>query len=130
MLPSNLLAHCLSTDKERCKILEFFGTVDPAKNHHTAVKLRQPGTGVWFTDGQDFMNWVGTRNARLWLYGIREFRSILMTVWEIHPVSDQESLRDMADRYGSHSRSRKDYLNVSIDAIAIILILSGGSYQL
>lgn len=59
-------------DKERRETLEFFGTVDPTKSHNTAIGVRQPGTGIWFTDGQDFKHWVETRNARLWLYGIRK----------------------------------------------------------
>ena len=67
-------------DKERRKILEFFGTVDPSKSHHTAITLRQPGTGIWFTEGKDFKHWVETTNAKLWLYGIRKSIFLLTSV--------------------------------------------------
>ena len=30
------------------KVLAFFSKVDPHRNHDTALKLRQPGTGIWY----------------------------------------------------------------------------------
>jgi hypothetical protein len=74
-------------DKERRETLEFFGTVDPTKSHHTAIGLRQPGTGIWFTDGQDFKQWVENRNARLWLYGIRK-SSVLISLCRERDMTD------------------------------------------
>jgi len=66
------------TEKERREILEFFGTVDPTKSHNTAIGLRQPGTGIWFIESEDFKHWVETKNARLWLYGIRKSALLLV----------------------------------------------------
>ena len=59
-------------DEERQKILGFLGSADPKKNQETAIKLRQPGTGIWFTDGKEFKDWYSTKTAKLWLYGIRK----------------------------------------------------------
>jgi hypothetical protein len=61
-----------NTDKERQKILDFLGLVDPKKYQETGVRLRQPGTGTWFTEGQEFNDWYSTKHAKLWLYGIRK----------------------------------------------------------
>ena len=35
-----------------------------------SVKLRLAGTGLWLTKGEEFLEWLDTDNARLWLYGI------------------------------------------------------------
>ncbi|KAH8748378.1 hypothetical protein BGZ57DRAFT_720244, partial [Hyaloscypha finlandica] len=55
---------------ERKKILDTIGSFDPSGHQYTAIKLRQPGTGVFFTEGPQFKHWLETPNARLWLYGI------------------------------------------------------------
>ena len=55
---------------KRKKILDSFGPIDPYKNHHTSLKLRHPGTGLWLTESDEFKHWLKTPNAKLWLYGI------------------------------------------------------------
>lgn len=54
----------------RRKILSFFGTVDPGKNQRTGMNLLHPGTGLWFTDGDEFKSWRDNSHSRLWIYGI------------------------------------------------------------
>ncbi|TVY83863.1 hypothetical protein LSUE1_G003249 [Lachnellula suecica] len=58
-------------DSKRKKMLNTIGPYDPNKHQDTAIKLRQPGTGVWFTEGPHFKKWLETRNSNLWLYGIQ-----------------------------------------------------------
>jgi len=53
-------------------MLNAIAPYDPSKHQEIAIKLRQPGTGVWFTEGPEFRNWLDTPNAKMWLYGIRE----------------------------------------------------------
>jgi len=55
---------------ERKKILDTIGPFDPSAHQNIAIKLRQPGTGVWFTEGPQFKHWLETTNGKLWLYGI------------------------------------------------------------
>jgi hypothetical protein len=55
---------------ERKRILDTIGSFDPSGHQNIAIKLRQPGTGVWFTEGSHFKRWLETPNAKLWLYGI------------------------------------------------------------
>ncbi|MCJ1245363.1 hypothetical protein MMC30_002567 [Trapelia coarctata] len=59
-----------SLTAERRKILDCLGTVDPKRNQSSAIKLRYPGTGMWFIEGDEFKSWRTIRNAKLWLYGI------------------------------------------------------------
>jgi ankyrin repeat protein len=54
----------------RRKILSFFGTVDPGKNQRTGMNLLHSGTGLWFTDGDEFKSWRDNGHSRLWIYGI------------------------------------------------------------
>ncbi|KAL9035014.1 MAG: hypothetical protein Q9180_005089, partial [Flavoplaca navasiana] len=35
-----------------------------------SLKLRQPQTGLWLTEGEEFSNWLNTAGSGLWLYGI------------------------------------------------------------
>ena len=60
----------IAMDKERREILKSFAKVDPRSNHDMSLKLRSPGTGLWLTEGREFKQWMETRNAKLWFYGI------------------------------------------------------------
>jgi hypothetical protein len=55
---------------ERRRILDTIATFDPRGHQNIAIKLRQPGTRAWFTEGLQFKNWLKTPNSKLWLYGI------------------------------------------------------------
>ena len=57
-------------DKERQKVLESFGSIDPRRNLEMSRKLRYPTTGLWLTDSPEFKSWLDSNNARLWLHGI------------------------------------------------------------
>ncbi|TEY55498.1 hypothetical protein BOTCAL_0232g00060 [Botryotinia calthae] len=46
------------------------GTIDVMKWQNSNIRLRQPGTGVWFTESKEFKNWASTDNSKLWIYGI------------------------------------------------------------
>ncbi|KAL9638177.1 MAG: hypothetical protein Q9204_001596 [Flavoplaca sp. TL-2023a] len=60
----------IQMSEERRKILDSFGTTTPEKNHDMSLKLRQPQTGLWLTEGKDFSNWLNTAGSGLWLYGL------------------------------------------------------------
>ena len=60
----------ITINKERKEILDSFAKVDSRSNHDMSQKLRSPGTGLWLTEGQEFRQWLETKNARLWFYGI------------------------------------------------------------
>ncbi|KAI9662308.1 MAG: hypothetical protein M1821_008475 [Bathelium mastoideum] len=70
------LEHKLEVDsrivlnKERKKILDSFSTLVPRTNYETNLKLRQPGTGIWLLESDEFKAWVSTANSGLWLYDI------------------------------------------------------------
>jgi hypothetical protein len=71
-----------SLDDHRKKILEWLcpTTIDHMRNQESAVSLRQPGTGVWFTDSTEFEEWKLKRNSKLWLHGIRMYT---MTIFRL-----------------------------------------------
>ena len=56
--------------QERRRMLDTIGPFDPSGHQKIAIKLRQPGTGVWFTEGPQFQHWLETPKSKLWLYGI------------------------------------------------------------
>ena len=60
----------IAINNERRDILKSFMKVDPRSNHEMSRKLRSPGTGLWLTEGPEFRQWLETKNARLWFYGI------------------------------------------------------------
>lgn len=55
--------------KKRQEVIAFFGK-NPSNNHKTSLKLRQPMTGLWLTEGSTFQAWLHSRNSKLWLSGI------------------------------------------------------------
>ncbi|KAL9027888.1 MAG: hypothetical protein Q9196_003660 [Gyalolechia fulgens] len=60
----------IAISAKRQSILESFGKSDPAKNQKMSLKLRQPGTGSWLIESQEFQDWCQMKNGKLWLYGI------------------------------------------------------------
>ena len=58
-------------NKHRQEILDSFGNINPEHYQETNLKLRQQATGDWFVRGPDFRKWMNTKNAKLWLHGIR-----------------------------------------------------------
>lgn len=59
-------------DERAKEILGFLSHVDVQSWQDANIRLRQPGTGIWFTDGPYFRNWLAEDNSKLWVYGIRE----------------------------------------------------------
>jgi hypothetical protein len=53
-------------------MLDFLSTIDARKWQDSNIRLRQPGTGIWFTDGADFTSWLALDESKLWIYGIRK----------------------------------------------------------
>ncbi|KAL8686523.1 MAG: hypothetical protein Q9218_007047, partial [Villophora microphyllina] len=60
----------IALNAKRQSVLMSFGKCDPAKDQKTNIKLRQPGTGIWLVESQEFVHWTNTENAKLWLQGI------------------------------------------------------------
>ncbi|KAL8835784.1 MAG: hypothetical protein Q9170_003178 [Blastenia crenularia] len=60
----------IALDVKRQKILDSFSKINPHKNQKMSSQLRQPGTGLWLLESQEFHDWVQTDGSRLWLYGI------------------------------------------------------------
>ncbi|KAF7943800.1 uncharacterized protein EAE97_005870 [Botrytis byssoidea] len=59
-------------NQKQKKIIEWIAPYDPSQRHQEiATKLRQPGTGQWFTKGDQFKSWLNEKASKLWLYGIR-----------------------------------------------------------
>ena len=62
----------IKMDERRQKLLRSLTTVDTERNQEIGIRLRQPGTGIWFLESQGFKNWLQEDRANLWLHGIRE----------------------------------------------------------
>ena len=78
----------VAMNEKRKKILKLFGEVDPSKNQRMGLKLRQPGTGLWLIDSQEFQDWSQMDGAKLWLYGIPSAGKTILAATVI-----EESLR-------------------------------------
>lgn len=49
--------------------MSWLSFADPSVNHQAAQNAWEPGTGAWFTRGQDFRNWLDLDQSFLWLHG-------------------------------------------------------------
>lgn len=63
-------ANKISVDEESKKMLDFLSKVDARQWQDFNIQLRQPGTGVWFTDGNEFKMWLSSKVSKLWINGI------------------------------------------------------------
>jgi hypothetical protein len=60
-------------EKQRQDIREWlYGSADPAENHRSAKGNREPLTGEWFLERDEYTDWKNNRKRLLWLYGIRK----------------------------------------------------------
>ncbi|KAH7410647.1 hypothetical protein BKA64DRAFT_358929 [Cadophora sp. MPI-SDFR-AT-0126] len=57
-------------DEKRKKMLEFLGKIDARKWQDGNIRLRQPGTGIWFIEGAPFKSWLSQEQSKLWINGI------------------------------------------------------------
>jgi hypothetical protein len=55
------------------KTHQWLSPPDPSTNHNAACKKRQPTTGAWFVEGDQFAKWKCSSNSFLWLHGIRTY---------------------------------------------------------
>ncbi|TVY43645.1 Vegetative incompatibility protein HET-E-1 [Lachnellula subtilissima] len=51
-------------------MLDFLSNIEAQKWQDSNIRLRQPGTGIWFTDGPEFKTWRSETNTKLWINGI------------------------------------------------------------
>ncbi|TVY23573.1 Ankyrin repeat and protein kinase domain-containing protein [Lachnellula hyalina] len=56
--------------EERLQMLNFLSNIEAQKWQDSNIRLRQPGTGIWFTDGPEFKTWRSEANTKLWINGI------------------------------------------------------------
>ncbi|KAH6716392.1 hypothetical protein BKA61DRAFT_342569 [Leptodontidium sp. MPI-SDFR-AT-0119] len=57
-------------DDKRHKMLQLLGTISARKWQDSNIRLRQPGTGIWFTEGKEFTEWLSHERSKLWINGI------------------------------------------------------------
>ena len=60
----------IAITKERRKVLNWIQPYDPHQNHGMSLRLRHPGTGLWFMESDEIKSWLRCPGARLWCYGI------------------------------------------------------------
>ena len=55
--------------QEQQRILDSLGSLDPSQIKDASLRLRQPGTGLWATESEQFRTWRGSTQAMLWAEG-------------------------------------------------------------
>jgi hypothetical protein len=70
-------------DNFRRTVHKWLKAPDPSSNHNNACKKRQPTTGTWFTESDDFKKWMDDLNSFLWLHGIRMFFNDMFELYQL-----------------------------------------------
>ncbi|KAI9770356.1 MAG: hypothetical protein M1839_003233 [Geoglossum umbratile] len=60
----------LKLSREQDKVIQWLQYADPSTNHNTACEMREPLTGNWFLQSDDFAAWKQEPKQLLWLHGI------------------------------------------------------------
>jgi hypothetical protein len=60
----------LASQERRVEIRRWLTLADPSTNYNSALQQRQGGTGTWFLQCEEFLQWKVKRNSFLWLCGI------------------------------------------------------------
>jgi len=58
--------------QEELDILEWISPFDYAPQHNDFIKRRQPGTGQWFLDSNEFQEWLKTDKQTLFFLAFPE----------------------------------------------------------
>ncbi|KAH7346263.1 hypothetical protein BKA65DRAFT_273834 [Rhexocercosporidium sp. MPI-PUGE-AT-0058] len=57
-------------DNKRHEMLRLLGSINARNWQDSNIRLRQLGTGIWFTEGSDFVEWLSQKRSKLWINGI------------------------------------------------------------
>jgi hypothetical protein len=61
-----------NTENNPEKVGKWLYCVDPEENHRKAKSCREPETGKWFLEGDQYADWKRSAIQFLWLHGIRK----------------------------------------------------------
>ena len=84
----------MTTDEYREKIVNWLDAPDPSLNHNKACQARQPKTGLWLLNSNEYQNWRSETGTFLWLHGIRKYRSLYLSAFENYSPTYHSWLRE------------------------------------
>jgi len=61
---------------EQMKMLQWLSISDPSVHHNRAIQQREPGTGEWLLDSDEYKRWKTRSRGLGWILGIRELGSL------------------------------------------------------
>ncbi|KPI38988.1 Ankyrin-3 [Cyphellophora attinorum] len=59
-----------SIQDQQHKIAQWLKIPDPSTNYYSALQKRQPGTGLWLLEAEQFGQWLSDTTSLMWLHGI------------------------------------------------------------
>ncbi|KAF5870500.1 putative ankyrin repeat protein [Botrytis fragariae] len=114
----------LAADERVKKKLNLLGTIDVMKWQNSNIRLRQPGTGVWFTESKDFKDWASTGNSKLWIHGIPGAGKTILMASVIKEIEQtQDSSHGLAMFYCDYKDTQTHDSRIILGALARQLIL-------
>ncbi|KAF7891213.1 uncharacterized protein EAF02_001538 [Botrytis sinoallii] len=114
----------LAADERLRKKLNLLGTIDVMKWQNSNIRLRQPGTGVWFTESKDFKDWASADNSKLWIYGIPGAGKTILMASAIEEIEKlQDSSHGLAMFYCDYKDTQTHDPRTILGALARQLIL-------
>ncbi|ETN36406.1 uncharacterized protein HMPREF1541_08683 [Cyphellophora europaea CBS 101466] len=78
-------------DEKADRALSAVGPFNTRNLHQANLRLRHPGTGLWFTDGDEFQQWLTNPQARLWLHAIPGAGKSILTAGAIEYALQQST---------------------------------------
>jgi Cdc6-like AAA superfamily ATPase len=108
------LADSLVSIEKQAKIAQFLSAIRPETTQESNIRLRHPGTGLWFIECDEFQTWVKGSVSRLWIYGIPGSGKSVLTALSIEEVQRALDSRDALAYFFC------DYMNATTQDPAII----------
>ncbi|KAJ8063128.1 hypothetical protein OCU04_008371 [Sclerotinia nivalis] len=106
------------------KKLNLLCTIDVRKWQDSNVRLRQPGTGVWFTESTEFQSWASADHSKLWVYGIPGAGKTVLMASVIQEIEQtQDPSHGLTIFYCDYKDSRTHDPRTILGALARQLIL-------
>lgn len=123
--------HKVQLNDERQKLLDWLGwSGDPSTNHNNAVKKREPETGAWFLESNEFYTWMRSHGF-LWLHGIPGCGKTILCSTIIEAVKEvcfESATHKLAYFYFDFQNTEKQNMDITIRSL--LRQLCAGEMQL
>lgn len=107
----------LKAESQLENLRRWLSPTDPSVNFNKAKELRNPGSGQWLLESEEYSQWKAEKNSLLWLYGIPGCGKTILSATVIEDLI-RKSYQDTLYFYFDFNDAQKQTLENMIRSLA------------